>query len=152
MSVVFTLNRAILLEQKFAECYEKMSEIAFDHFLAGQLKFLSQEEIAHTNLLKTGLSFAKKEPELFQDIKTSSMEIDRGIKLLNRLIESLDNKKMDITEAIEKIYDLEMVFEDVHLNKVAEFEEPSMKELFEALSKGDRAHRARLEKLIVNLP
>jgi rubrerythrin len=47
---------------------------------------------------------------------------------------------------------LEMVFEEVHLNKVAEFEEPSMKQLFEALSNGDRAHRARLEKLVEKLP
>jgi rubrerythrin len=152
MSVVLTLNRAILLERKFAECYEKMSEIALDHYLTGQLKFLSQEEITHVNLLKTGLSFAKKEPELFQDTKISCMEIDRGIKLLNGLVESLANKELAITEAMHKIYDLEMVFEDVHLNKVAEFEEPSMKQLFEALSKGDRSHRARLEKIVAKLP
>jgi len=152
MSVALILDKAILLEQKFAECYEKMSEIAFDFDLVGQLKFLSKEEISHVNLLKTGLNFAKKEPELFQDTKISSMEIDRGIKLLNGLVESLADKKIDITEAIHKIYDLEMVFEEVHMNKVAEFEEPSMKQLFEALSKGDRAHRARLEKIVAKLP
>jgi rubrerythrin len=152
MSVVLILNRAILLEQKFAECYQKMSEIALDYFLTGELKILSKEEIAHVNLLKTGLSFAKQEPELFQDIKISSMEIDRGIILLNGLVDSLANKELDIAEAMNKIYDLEMVFEEVHMNKVAEFEEPSMKQLFEALSKGDRAHRARLERIVAKLP
>jgi hypothetical protein len=55
-------------------------------------------------------------------------------------------------ESILKIYDLEMIFEEVHLNKIADFEEPSMKELFEALSKGDRSHRQRLEKLAEKLP
>ncbi|MGB6339754.1 MAG: hypothetical protein WBF32_08260, partial [Candidatus Aminicenantaceae bacterium] len=79
-------------------------------------------------------------------------EIDRGIKLLNELVESLANKDIDVVEAIHKIYDLEMIFEEVHLNKVAEFEEPSMKQLFEALSKGDRAHRERLEKVVATLP
>ena len=152
MSVVLILNRAILLEQKFAECYEKMSEIAFDRSLAEQLKILSQEEISHVNLLKTGMNFATKEPNLFQNTKISSIEIDRGIKLLNGLVESLVNKDIDITEAIHKIYDLEMIFEEVHLNKVAEFEEPSMKQLFEALSNGDRAHRERLEKVVALLP
>lgn len=152
MSVVFTLNRAILLEQKFADCYEKMSKIAFDRSIAEQLKILSQEEISHVNLLKTGMNFATKEPDLFQDTKVSSMEIDRGIKLLNELVESLANKDIDVAEAIHKIYDLEMIFEEVHLNKVAEFEEPSMKQIFEALSKGDRAHRERLEKVVATLP
>jgi rubrerythrin len=152
MSVVLTLNRAILLEQKFAECYEKMSKIVFDKSTAEQLKILSQEEISHVNLIKPGINFATKEPDLFQDTKVSSIEIDRGIKLLNKLVESLANKDIDIIEAIHKIYDLEMVFEEVHLNKVAEFEEPSMKQLFEALSNGDRAHRARLEKLVEKLP
>jgi rubrerythrin len=152
MSVVFTLNRAILLEQKFSECYHKMSEIVIDKYVADQLMILSQEEISHANLLKTGLNFAKKEADLFKDTKISSVEIDRGIKLLHRLKESLKNKKIDVMEGIHKIYDLEMIFEDVHLNKISDFEEPTMKELFEALSKGDRAHRKRLEKLAEKLP
>ncbi len=152
MSVVYTLNRAILLEQKFAECYEKMSEIALDNFLTEQLKILSQEEISHVNLLRTGMHLATSEPDLFQDIRISSVEIDRGIKLLNSLIESLMAKDIDILDAISKIYDLEMIFEDVHLNKVAEFEESSMKQLFETLSKGDRAHRERLEKVAAQIP
>ena len=152
MSVVLILNRAILLEQKFAECYEKMSEIVFDKYVSNQFKLLSQEEISHANLLKTGLSFAKKEPGLFEDIKISSVEIDRGIKLLISLKESLHNKDIDVMDGMHKIYDLEMVFEEVHMNKIAEFEEPSMKQLFEALSKGDRSHRQRLEKLVDKLP
>jgi len=152
MSVVFTLNRAILLEQKFAECYDKMSEIVFDKHVADQLKILSQEEVSHVNLLKTGLNFAKKEAGLFKDTKISSVEIDRGIQLLYRLKESLQNKDIDIMEGIHRIYDLEMIFEEVHLNKIADFEEPTMKELFEALSEGDRTHRERLEKLAEKLP
>lgn len=152
MSVVFTLNRAILLEQKFSECYHKMSEIVFDRYVADQLKTLSQEEISHANLLKSGLNFARKESDLFKDTKISNVEIDRGIKLLNALKESLQNKNLDIMDGIHRIYDLEMIFEEVHLNKISDFEEPSMKELFEVLSKGDRAHRERLEKLVGKLP
>jgi rubrerythrin len=152
MSVVLTLNRAILLEQKFAECYDKMSEIVFDKYVADQLKILSQEEISHVNLLKTGLNFAKKESGLFKDTKISSVEIDRGIKLLHRLKESLQNKDIGIMGGLHRIYDLEMIFEEVHMNKISDFEEPTMKELFEALSKGDRAHRKRLEKLVEKIP
>jgi rubrerythrin len=152
MSVVLILTRAILLEQKFAACYEKMSEIALDKSIVEQLKILSQEEITHVNLLKTGLNFAQKEPNLFKDINISSIELDRGIKLLIGLDESLATGDINIAEAIHKIYDMEMVFEEVHMNKVAEFEEPSMKQLFKALSKGDRAHRARLERVVVTLP
>ena len=152
MSVVLTLSRAILLEEKFSECYQKMSEIVFDKYVSDQLKTLSQEEVSHVNLLKAGINFAKHEPNLFEDIHISTIEIDRGIKLLIGLKESLENKDIDIIQAIHKIYDLEIIFEEVHLNKIAEFEEPSMKQLFEALSKGDRSHRERLETLVDKLP
>ena len=129
-----------------------MSEIVFDKYVSDQLKILSQEEISHVNLIKTGLNFAKKDPTLFKETNISSMEIDRGIKMLIRLRESLENRDIDIMQSLHKIYDLEMVFEEVHLNKIADFEEPSMKQLFEALSKGDRAHRQSLEKLVTKLP
>jgi rubrerythrin len=152
MSVVYTLNRAILLEEKFSECYDQMSQMASEELLSEELKMLAQEELGHAHLLKTGVNIATKEPDLYKEVKISTSEIDRGINLIDNLIDSIKNKKIQIMDAISNIYDLEMVFEQVHMNNVAEFEEPTLKDLFEALSKGDRAHRERLEIVAAKLP
>ena len=54
MSIIKTLNRAILLELKFSECYEHMSQMASEPSLIEDFKKLSQEENYHANLIKSG--------------------------------------------------------------------------------------------------
>jgi len=149
MSVMKTLSRATLLEQKFSECYDLMSQKASEPSLAADLQKLSREEIYHANLIKSGEKILNVSSDLVKEMKTSHLEIDTGISKLNNLLESLKNNTIELKEAIKAIYDLEMVFEKVHMDKVVEFEEPSLKQLFRALADGDKIHRERLE-LIMN--
>ncbi len=148
MSIVKVLNRAILLEQKLCECYELMSQKASESYLAKDLKELSEEETYHANLIRSGNKILTLSPDLAKEIKITHLEIDSGISQLNDLSESLKNSTVTLKDAINKIYDLEMVFETVHMDKVAKFDEPSLKELFRALANGDKKHRARLEQIM----
>jgi len=148
MSIIKTLYRAILLEQKFSECYDHMSQIASEPSLVETLKKLSQEETYHANLIKSGEKILNISPDLVKDMKMSHIEIDVGISKLNNLSESLKNNTINLKDAIKKVYDLEMVFEQVHMDKVAEFDEPTLKELFRALANGDKMHRERLEQIM----
>ena len=148
MSIIKVLNRAILLEQKLCECYELMSQMASESYLAKDLKKLSEEETYHANLIRSGNKILTISPDLVNEMKVSHLEIDIGISKLNNFTESLKNNTITLKDAIKRIYDLEMVFEKVHMDKVAEFDEPSLKDLFRALSNGDKKHRARLEQIM----
>ena len=148
MSIIKVLNRAILLEQKLCECYDQMSQMASESYLAKDLKKLSEEETYHANLIRSGNKILTISPDLVREIKITHLEIDNGISKLNDLNESLKNSTVTLEGAIKKIYDLEMVFEKVHMDKVAEFDEPSLKNLFQALANGDKNHRERLEQIM----
>ncbi|MFC2164319.1 ferritin family protein [Acidobacteriota bacterium] len=148
MSIIKVLNRAILLEQKFCECYDLMSQMASESYLAKDLKKLSEEETYHANLIRSGNKILTISPDLVQEMKISYLEIDTGITKLNDLSESLKNNTINLKDAIKRIYDLEMVFEKVHMDKVAEFDDPALKDLFRALSNGDNKHRKRLEQIM----
>jgi hypothetical protein len=148
MSIIKTLNRAILLEQKFSECYEHMSQLVSEPSLIEDFKKLSQEETYHANLIKSGEKILTISPELVKDMTISHLEIDTGISKLKDLIESIKEKKITISDAVRHVYDLEMVFEQVHMNKVAEFDDKALKDLFRALANGDKMHRERLEQIM----
>jgi len=64
MSVMKTLYRATLLEQKFSECYDLMSQKASEPSLAADLQKLSREEIYHANLIKSGEKIHRERLEL----------------------------------------------------------------------------------------
>ena len=148
MSIMKTLYRAILLEQKFSESYSLMSQMASDPTLVEVMKKLSEEETYHANLIRSCNKILAISPDFVKETKISYLEIDVGIAKLNNLTESLKSNIVSLKDAIKRMYDLEMVFEKVHIDKVAEFEEPSLKELFSALANGDNKHRERLEQIM----
>lgn len=148
MTVFKTLNRAILIEQKFSECYYLLSRSAPEPALADDLKKLAQEETYHANLIRTGMNMVSKIPELVKETRLSWADIDRGLAMLNEIIQALKEQKSEFPTALKKLYDLEMVFEEVHMNKVAEFDDPSLKQLFQALAEGDQDHRERLDRIL----
>jgi rubrerythrin len=61
------LDRAIQLEQKFSECYEKICQISNSEFLSDELKQLSREEIDHMNLLSSEKNYLKEAPDLLPE-------------------------------------------------------------------------------------
>jgi len=125
-----------------------MSQIASEPSHVEVLKKLSEEETYHANLIRSGNKILTISPDLVKEMKVSHLEIDVGISKLNNLTKALKNNTISLKDAIKRMYDFEMVFEKVHMDKVAEFEEPSLKELFLALANGDKKHRERLEQIM----
>ena len=147
MNITKTLSQAIELELRVSECYEKMSAMTLDENLKQELQKLAKEEVVHAHLLRSGKSYASDDPEFFHDEHVTDQEIGENLSLIENLIQNIDNKTITVREALNRICELESRFEKVHLDKIIEIKDPSLKKLFEALSAGDREHTQRLEKI-----
>jgi hypothetical protein len=64
----------------------------------------------------------------------------------------LNMGKTFITNAPEKLIELERQFERVHMKVSVDIKEPSLRDLFHKLSAGDQNHVAVLDRIIRNLP
>ena len=148
MSVIRALSLAIDLELKVAEAYEKLSRMAVDETVKKDLTTLSQEERVHANLLRTGKHFASSDPLLFADEKISEKDIEDHLGLIENFLKYVDDKTLDLEDALRRMHDMEIWFETVHIRTLLEVKDPSLRKLFEALSAGDHEHTRRLEKLI----
>jgi len=151
MNLLITLEEAIRLEEMVSRCYYLLSMIAPDESLSWELNKLSLEEKNHVTVIKTGKDFAFKNPELFGKEAISDEEIRLGIRLTENLIDDLEQKRVALRPALKRVYDLEKKFEAIHMNTAVEFREPSLKQLFDALSKGDAEHRQRLEAILAQI-
>jgi rubrerythrin len=147
MNITKMLSQAIELELKVSECYEKMSQMTPYEALKLELKKLGKEELVHANLLRTGRRYASKDPDFFHDEHVSDQEIEDNLHLIGNLIQNIENKTITIDAALKKICELESRCEKVHMARIVETMDPSLKKLFEALSAGDREHTQRLEKI-----
>ncbi len=150
MTLTDTLDEAILLEEEISSCYDFLSKITQDG-AAGDLKKLAREEKSHVNVLATGKNYVLRMPDLFGKETVSGAEIQEGIKSTSRIRKNLENKKLSVQQALQKLSGLERKFEQIHMNTAVEFKDYSLKKLFEALARADAEHRQRLERLIAQL-
>ena len=127
---------------------ELSRSIVTDDKLVAELKTLSQEEIDHANLLKTGKNYLRSAPEQFEQADLTPEAVDGFIEEVSRLTQELENRHIGIAKSLKRIHDLEKKFEKAHLQTVVAVKDPSLKELFEALAQGDKAHVRRLKSLI----
>lgn len=148
LSVIRALSLAIDLELKVAEAYEKLSRMAVDETVKEDLTTLSREEKVHANLLRTGKHFVHSDPLLFANEKISEKDIGDHLKMIENFLKYVDDKILDLEDALRRMHDMESWFETVHIQTLLEVKDPFLRKLFEALSTGDRAHTRRLEKLI----
>jgi rubrerythrin len=150
MRLLVTLDEAIELEEKIQACYGLLSKASQDG-TAEDLRQLAREEKSHVNVLRTGKNFVIRAPDVFGLETVSDSEIRTGIKAAADLEEGLKTHKLEYTQALRRIYDLEKRCERIHINAAAEFRDYSLKKLFEALARADAEHRQRLERLVVQL-
>jgi rubrerythrin len=151
MSVIHALSLAIELELKVSDAYRRLSELVVDGVVKKNLLILSQEEILHANTLRAGKSHADSQPEAFESERISEEELRDNIALIDNLLKKLEDKTIGFEDALKRIRDLETRFERAHLNTLLEVKDPSLKQLFEALSSGDREHGWRVEELVRTL-
>ncbi len=151
MSVIHALSLAIELELKVSDAYRRLSELVVDGVVKKNLLTLSQEEVVHANTLRTGKSHATSQPEAFESERISEEQLSDNIALIDNLLKNLEDKRIGFEDALKRIRDLESRFERAHLNTLLEVKDPSLKQLFEALSSGDREHAWRVEELVRTL-
>jgi rubrerythrin len=149
MSLIVMLEEAIRIEESVSRCYKIMSMIVPDDNLSRELNRLSLDEKDHANAIKTGKNYVFKNPDLFGKETISDDEIRMGIRLVENLIDDLEQKRADLLGGLKRILDLEKKFEIVHMTTAVEIKEPFLKRLFETLSKDDSDHRRRLEDIVL---
>jgi rubrerythrin len=145
------LSLAIELELKTSECYEKLSLFAADEPLKEELQKLAKEEIVHANLLKTGRNMGALESEVFGRSYIPQEEIEDDLARIGRLIDSITAGTITLPDALREIHDMEIGFEQVHLQTLLEIRDPAFQKLFRALSTQDGEHRRRLETIMQSL-
>ncbi len=142
------LGLAIELELKTSECYDKLSHIANNESLRDELRKLAKEEIVHANLLKTGRTICRSEPEAFGSSHVRQEEIENHLVRIGGLIDSITTGRISLLDALGEIHAMENEFEQVHLKTLLEIRDPALQKLFRALSAQDHEHRQRLEMIM----
>ena len=84
----------------------------------------------------------------FEKGNMSLEEVEEGIGKLDSLIQSIDHNEINVIDAFQNLVRLEIEFEQVHLNTMMKIKDESLRILFEALSKGNKKHTERLQKIL----
>jgi len=144
MAIEESFDLAIQLEEKMSECYKEISRLCQEESIANEFVRLSNDEIAHMNLLIMGKNYLKEAPDIFHLRRERIEELKIGLNKITGLIERVRDKKIALEEALNDAAELERLFEQFHLRAIAEVKDASLKKLFEALSVDDKTHRMRL--------
>jgi len=151
MNIQESIDLAIKMEGKMSKCYEELSQFCSDESISKELMELAKEEIDHMNLLITGKNYVSEAPEIFELKSDREVEMKEGLNRVINLINKIKNKKVNLTEAINDTFELEKLFEQLHLKTIVEVKDSSLKNLFEALSQGDKEHKKRLIEILKRL-
>jgi rubrerythrin len=144
------LSLAINLELKTSECYERIGKMPGAEPFADDLAKLAKEEIVHANLLRSGKSYESSDPDAFR-VLIPLEQLEKGLAAAGEFIADIDAGKMTLAEAVGRIRDLEIGFEQAHLSTLLEIEDPGLRKLFQALSIQDAGHQVRLQNIIRDL-
>jgi len=150
MKIMAALDLAIQIEEKFYECYAEIRQNFPDKTMNEEIEKLAAEELGHKNLLKTGKNYLLRAPQAFPEEIDLELEMQTGRTELTALHKDLTDKTVDLKTALERIYKLEQNFEQVHLQTLIQVKDQSLKQLFEALSGGDKAHQERLGRMMAD--
>jgi len=115
MRLLATLDEAIELEEKIQVCYGLLSKASQDGS-AEELRQLAREEKSHVNVLRTGKNFVIRTPDAFGQEIVPDADIRTGIKAAADLEIGLKTQKLEYTQALKRIYDLEKRYERIHMN------------------------------------
>ena len=86
-----------------------------------------------------------------QEAVSLNTEMKEALNRVMTLINKIRNKEVDFIEAINDTFELEKFFERFHFKTIVEVKEQSLKDLFKALSQGDKNHKIKLIELLKRL-
>jgi len=151
MNMQEIIDLATQMEGKMSKCYEELSQFCRDESISKELMVLSKEEIDHMNLLITGKNYVSEAPEIFELKSDREFGMKEGLNRVMILIDKIKNKRVRFTEAMNDTFELEKLFEQLHLKTIIEVNDTSLKNLFKALSQGDKEHKKRLIEILKRL-
>jgi len=147
MNIEKFLDLGAEVETQISAIYEKVASFAVDESAAKQLLKISREELNHANSLKMGKNYLKEAPDLFMSMNMSEAELKAGLAEIANIHSKLQGKAL-LLSALKWLLDLEKRFEKVHLGVSLSIADIRLKQLFQALSKGDQKHIAILTGMI----
>jgi rubrerythrin len=141
------LTVAAELEMAAAMIYETMADLSPEGGLARHLRALANDETRHASAIIMGKRYNQEMSDAFGRTKMEDKEILKGIEDGNAFRASL-TPGYALTDGLKKMLKFERRFEKIHIAASIEITNPSLKRLFETLTKGDKSHIATLNKLL----
>jgi rubrerythrin len=143
------LNLGIQLEEAICACYEGLSRISSNEDLVWRLAKMAREEKNHARILASGKEYIKMIPDAFGSKLMTGSEIRNGLSLAENLLLKI-RQASSPDEGLKELLELERRFEKVHLDTSIEIRDPSLKKLFQDLSKEDKTHIDSLQEVILH--
>lgn len=148
MDVPRFLDLAVELEAQISELYEQIAELSGDPAVAARLKAIASEELNHANVIRAGNRYYDELPNIFTEVTMDETETWAGIEEIKVFRETLSQGQAPIVHRLKKLLEFERRFERIHLASSVKITEPSLKQLFAALTRGDQSHILVLTALI----
>jgi rubrerythrin len=150
MNIEKFLDLGAELEAKLSALYQKIAPLAVDEATTKQLIKISHEELNHANSLRTGKNYLQEAPDLFMSVNMNEAEIRAGLAEISEIHLRLQSQTL-LLPALKWLLELEKKFERIHLGTSLSLADVRLKQLFQALSKGDQNHIATLNKMIAGI-
>jgi hypothetical protein len=147
MNIEKFLTLGAELETRLSAVYEEAAVLAVDEPTSKLLKKISGEELNHAASLRMGKNYLAQAPDIFVDSNLSEEEINSGISEIDLLHTRLRQGSL-LLPALKSLLDLEKRFEKIHIGVSVLITDVHLKQLFQALAKGDQNHIAALSNLI----
>jgi len=151
MEIPKFLDLAVDLETEISKLYELIAELSGDPPTASRLKAIANEELNHANALRRGKRYYEEFPDLFAGLIMDENQAVTGIEELRVFRASLGQGKIPLADSLEKLLAFEKRYERIHIGVSVKIAEPTLKNLFAGLSKGDQSHISVLKVLIESL-
>ena len=150
MDIMGYLDRAADLERKISTAYDKTLALTDDPDAKKILRKISGEEINHANSLKTGKNYVAQAPDLVLGAKIEEDELDRGARELDDFHARFQGK-VGFVSALRGLLEIEKKLERVHIGASVVTSDRQLKQLFQALTRGDHNHIDALKQIIAGI-
>jgi rubrerythrin len=141
------LSLAYEIETQISGLYEKIATLTLDAPTSKTLIKIYHEELNHASAIKMAKNFLREAPDIFVGVDFDETELNRGLQECHELRDRVD-ENMAILPALKSLLDLEKRFEKIHVGASVIVSDDHLKQLFQALAKGDQNHIKTLEELI----
>ena len=151
MDIPRFLDLAEELETQISKLYARVADSSGDPPIAARLKALAGEELNHANAIRRGKRYIEEMPDEFSGPTMSHADARAGLEEIMAFQSALKAVNLPLGDQLRKLLDLEKRFEKIHIGVLVKIKDPSLKRLFNMLSKGDQSHMLILLGLIDSL-